>query len=211
MDRKEIFQCRGRHFKVYWADKLKVLEHPSDTEEVSLTFYLDDLEGVPHLEINVTDYIQTKMRISGQKMRADLYILPSKLKGLGKILKDASLDLECPQWRFSQRFGKPFARGGRQGVPEIQKIGDFNVRRVSAPFGTETLILQNGFGVLDLEKPGEDQTKWEREGGSLQFHFGFFMFKSSDVNQEKGVAVKIHIPANYLVELGETFDNFSDA
>ncbi len=203
------YNCLGRHFKVYWAEKDKVLEHPSETEEVLLTFYIDNSNSSSNFVIEVRDYVRKKMRVSGQKLRTDLYILPKNLKNLGDLLIQLSSSISIDQIGFSYRYGKPTSRDGRQSVPKLIKIGDFDVKQIIAPFGNELLIVENGIGVLDLEEPGQDQTKWLREGGSRQFHFGFFNFKN--VRSEKipirniEDSVKIYIPIKYVKVLGESF------
>ncbi len=165
------YNCEGRHFKVYWTKKLQVLEHPSETETVSLNFSYENLNQILFLVIKISDYIISKMRIPGQHLRADLYVLPHEIRPLGKLLIEALRKNTIEQKSFQYRYNKPVARNQKQSVPNIVKIGELNVEKIIAPFRDEILILKNGICALDLETPGRDQTRWKREGAFKQLHF----------------------------------------
>jgi hypothetical protein len=173
----KLLSMRGRHFKVYDPEKGMVLEHPSDIEEVDVSFNASIINGYPFLKIGVTSFIETKMREADQKKRADLYIMAEKGKMISESIErpigDQLFD-DSKQSVIDISFGKPIARFGRQSVPKVECLYQYTFHLLEAPFSNGLLTYLNGKGALDLERPGTDQTKWKKEGSSIQLHFSFF-------------------------------------
>jgi len=193
---KKIYECEGRHFKVYNNDIGKVLEHHPESETVQLEFYSDK----KFLWIHVFGFVEMDMRISGQKKRLDLYIFQDIFYPLLDILKEVimSYGIDFTQ-AFEWKFGKPKARGGRQGVPRLTKLTEVQNVHSKAPFFNETLIFRNATAVMDSEVPGKDQTKWGREGGSRQIHFGIFNASTEAKSDPEPGPVQIAIPTRHLL------------
>lgn len=187
-----IYECRGKHFKVYNSTLRQVLEHPSDTEEVDLEFRLDD----QYLVIAVTGFIETSMRVPGQKNRIDIYVLQDQFYPLLAILRerlDKTAAQHAPQRAW--RYGMPMPRPGRQTVPNLRKLAELAGVGAVAPFGRQLAIVRGATAVIDSEVPGEQQTKWQREGASRQIHIGVFGGRRSttQTNTEQP-EVRVYIP-----------------
>ena len=195
---KKLYSIKGKHFKVYNNKWLEVLEHPSDTEEVSLFIEINK----DKLDVVVKDYVHQPMRIPGQKERIDIYILQESFKPLLDLLEEEIKILPIiHEPKRNWRFGKPSSRFNRQGVPNLQKLAE--VCNVSAliPFQNEAFNLNSAFAVVDSEVPSSEQTKWQREGGSRQIHIGIFMgyWKSISIESTNNSdEVRITIPTSEL-------------
>jgi len=179
-----LLSLRGKHFKVYDPDGNMVLAHPRDTEEVNVLFNAVSKDGNPFLEICVTDFIEEKMRIPGQHPRADLYILAENAKkiveSLKKPIKDPLFNVEKKSFT-NVSFGFPKARNGRQSVPTVECLYQYNFHSIIVPFSSGLLIFKDGKGSLDIERPGADQSKWKAEGSSTQLHLSFFHPRQKEV------------------------------
>lgn len=193
---KKIYSCEGRHFKVYDSAIKKVLEHDPDTESVDLDFLLDD----QYLWIEVSGYYETDMRVPGQKLRLDLYIFQDLFEPILPILNDELKALGINQNPPTTWFyGNPVPRENRQGVPRLVKLAEISNTSFKAPFSNQDLILYDAVTVVDSEIPGDDQTRWRREGGSRQIHFGIFNGKKKVRDPENINSVRIVIPINQLL------------
>lgn len=171
MNIHNIYNCSGRHFKVYDSDQQRVLEHPSDTEQVNLQFGMTD----EHLCVVITGYIETPMRRAGQKKRIDIYIMQNDFAPILPILKDEVHSRKitgAPSNKW--KYGMPTARDGRQGVPMLVKLAETIDVECCAPIGKSDVSLIKATAIVDSEVPGDQQSKWKREGGSRQIHFGIF-------------------------------------
>ena len=166
-----IYICQGKHFKAYDSAQGKVLEHPSDSEEVHLEFCLNS----EYLYIFVTDYIETNMRILGQKKRIDIYILQSVFKPFLRVLKNSLAKINIKAKPMTNwKYGNPIARNGRQNVPSLTKLAEVASIAGEFPIGNKLITFSNATAIIDSEIPGEQQSKWRREGGIRQIHFGIF-------------------------------------
>lgn len=210
MDKVTIYVCQGRHFKAYDNDQKKVLEHPNDSEEVHLEFCIDS----DYLYVFVTEHIETDMRISGQKKRVDIYIIQYVFKPLLEILKNNLVKKNVkamPQMKW--RYGNPVARNGRQGVPSLTKLAEIISIDGAFPIGNKFITFSNATAVIDSEIPGDQQSKWKREGGSRQIHIGIFGGTWNSVNRDKQkeiVIVKIplkHIENNFIKTIESNWIN----
>ena len=191
--KQHIYSCKGRHFKVYNTELELVLEHPSDTETVDLAFYGSE----EYLIIEVTNYIQTGMRIANQKIRTDIYIMQETFKPLLDMLT-LYLDwfeVESNEFAKTWKFSSPVARDGRQGVPNLVKLSEIPNIIVYAPFGGQELIFKNSTMIIDSQVPSKYQTKWIREGAARQIHIGIFGGRANNYrNIKENNVVQVLIP-----------------
>lgn len=171
MNPQKIYSCKGRHFKVYDSDQQKVLEHPSDTEEVNLDFEITD----GHLCMTITGYVETPMRKPGQKKRIDVYILQEVFAPILPLIKAemATRQIVVAD-RNKWKYGAPIARDGRQSVPKLVKLAETKDVEGVVPIGDRILNTHGAVAVVDSEIPSAQQSKWKREGGARQIHFGIF-------------------------------------
>jgi hypothetical protein len=210
----KLISLRGRHFKVYNPDNRMVLEHPSVTEEVDVCFNASVKDGDPYLIIEVTSFIETKMRVPGQHPRADLYILAEHGKRISESI-ERPIDIqplnEIKQSEINVSFGNPIARFGRQSVPKVECLYKYTFQLMEAPFSNGLLKYGSGKGALDLERPGEDQTKWKNEGGSIQLHFSFFHpIYTARQAPSKNMTFYAYIPWKHAKRIGEICKNLPD-
>lgn len=192
-----IYRCKGKHFKVYHNSLKKVLEHPSDTEEVDLNFYHDETK----LIISVSNYIEQDMRKDGQRNRLDIYIEQDVFIPILKIIKTTlAPESSLPQTKW--RYSAPIARDQRQGVPNLIKLAELQ-ECISAivSYSSKSVQFTKASMVIDSEVPGQNQTKWLKEGGGRQIHLGVFSATWEDrKNQNEAFTdVYIHIPKKYLL------------
>ncbi len=202
-----IYTCRGKHFKAYNSYQNQVLEHSSDTEGVNLKFQL----SAEHLIIIITEYVQKEMRIANQKNRIDLYILPDQFHPLLLSLREHLEGMHINQHeRRPWRLGEPVPRSGRQGVPSLVKLAEINDISAIIPISPQLISIQGATAIVDSEIPSKQQTKWEREGGARQIHFGIFGGKwLHQVSKIKPGDVRVFIPINELQHnFIETIDEF---
>lgn len=198
----KLFQCKGKHFKVYNNILGQVLEHPAEDRSVNITFsHLED-----NVQITITDFITSRMRIAGQKNRADIYILQEEFKPFLEILEQLieKVGMESQARARTWRYGSPFSRNGRQGVPRLKKLAELWGIHFLAPFPKRLFEFKEACLVVDSEIPGRDQSKWDSEGGSRQIHFGIFGGEISNKNGEMPEVVIVNIPLN---ELNNNFIN----
>lgn len=207
----KLISLRGRHFKVYDPDSQLVLEHPSVSEEVDVCFYASVLGSNPYLKICVTSFIETKMRMRGQRPRADLYILAEHGKRISKSIEKPIGNIifdDDKQQVDDISFGHPVARFGRQSVPDVSCLCQYIFYQMEAPFSNGLLRYLNGKGALDLEKPGCDQTKWKKEGGSTQLHFSFF--HPEEIERQtpaQDTTFYVYVPWKHAKKIGECLNN----
>ena len=188
----QLYECQGKHFKVYNSKVEEVLEHPDEDTGVIVNFGYNEND----LIINVTGFLKKPMRKIGQKNRGDIYIFQKDFKPflpiLDKLLKDQKT-VSDPEEKW--RFGNPVERDGRQSVPNCFKLAEVSEVILTAPFDEQSLRIE-GFLIVDSEIPGRDQSLWAKQGGGRQIHIG--VWGSVSIIEKKSEAVDISIPLKKL-------------